>query len=173
MQVGGDRRGQGPSLILPLSLTDGAATLKLLNCLGLSLLTCEMGSQKPLHSIPGAELSHVGQVPGAQRVCGRWGCCPGAHSFAGEADVLAGAATISSFWPHPGQGTQSWPLVLEGQSAGERSWECTMQCPQGLTMCSCFHVPGNCRWHASIRARLPGLDSKSLIPPFQNNSHQR
>lgn len=127
VQVGGDRWGQGLSLILPLLLTDGAAMLKLLNLLGLSFLTCEVGSQKLLHSIPGAELSPVGRVPGAQRVCGRWGCCPGAHSFAGEADVLAGAARTSSFRPRPGQGTQSRPLVLEGQSAWERSWEYTTQ----------------------------------------------
>ena len=140
-----------------------------LTCLGLSFITCEMGSQKPLHSIPGAELSHVGRVPGTQRVCGRWGGGPGAHSFAGEADVLARAARTSSFQPRPGQGTQSQPLVLEGQSTGERSWECTTQCLQGLRMCSCFHVLGNCHWDAGIRARLLGLDSKSLIHPFRTS----
>lgn len=151
MQVG-ESEGQGPRADPASQLTDGAATLKLLNCLGLSLLTCEMGSQKPLHSIPGAELSHVGQVPGAQRVCGRWGCCPGAHSFAGEADVLA-AATMALLPGYTGQGTPVLATGPGGTGAGERSWECTMQCPQGLAMCSCFHVRGAV---AGMRASGPG-----------------
>lgn len=120
MQVGGDWRGQGPSLILPLSLTDGAATLKLLNCLGLSLLTCEMGSQKPLHSIPGAELSHVGWYLVHSECVGVGGDVVLVPTALLGGRCPGGAATISSFWPHPGQGTQSWPLVLEGQSAGGR-----------------------------------------------------
>lgn len=88
--------------------------------LGLSFLTCNVGSQKLLHSSLRAELSHVGRAPGAQR------------TQRGEDVVLVPTALLGvqvSSWPdhrpychsqaHSARGTQARPQVLEGQSAGE------------------------------------------------------
>ena len=141
--------------------------------LGLSFLTCNMGSQKLLHSILGAELSRVGRAPRAQ----------GAQR--GEAAVLVLTALLgmqASWWPDhrpychsqasSAWGTQAWPQVLEGQSAGERSGRPARSVHRGLRTWLCFHVPGDCGWGERHQGpRLLGLDSESPIHLFQNDSH--